>query len=132
MRPVGFLIVELNGSFLRRVYLPELADRHFGQLDFEVAVRSAKAPYEAWYLSRADFPIATTAVDAEVNLLDSVAEEARRRGHPTVQTFKSRSASGSWWRRTLRDLWKLLWAHGGEETLRSALACYQFWPAAWF
>ncbi len=114
--PVGFLIVELNGSFLRRVYLPELADRHFGQLDFEVAVRSAKAPYEPWYLSRAEFPIATTAVDAEVNLLESVAEEARRRGHPTVQTLsperqwqlvvKDPSGSleasvGSWRRRNL-------------------------------
>jgi signal transduction histidine kinase len=98
-RPVGFLIVELNGSFLRRVYLPELADRHFGQLDFEVAVRSASAPYEALYLSTPDFPIATTSVDAEVNLFDSVAEEARRRGHPTVQT----SSSARQWQLVAKD-----------------------------
>lgn len=86
VRPAGLLILELNGSFLRRVYLPELADRHFGQLDFEIAVRSAKAPYQALYMSTNDFPVATSAPDAEVNLVDSVAEEARRRGHPTVQS----------------------------------------------
>jgi signal transduction histidine kinase len=85
VRAIGFLILELNGSFLRRVYLPELASRHFGQLDFGIAVRSAKPPYKALYLSTTDFPISTTAPDAEVNLFDSVAEEARRRGHPTVQ-----------------------------------------------
>jgi signal transduction histidine kinase/type II secretory pathway pseudopilin PulG len=85
VQPTGLLIVGLNGSFLRRVYLPELADRHFGQMDFEIAVRSAKAPYEALYLSSTDFPIATTSPDAAVNLLDSVTEEARRRGHPVVQ-----------------------------------------------
>jgi signal transduction histidine kinase len=90
VQPAGFLIVELNGSFLRRVYLPELADRHFGQMDFEIAVRSAKAPYEALYLSSANFPIATTSPDAAVNLLDSVSEEARRRGHPAVQTSNPR------------------------------------------
>jgi signal transduction histidine kinase len=85
VRAIGLLILELNGSFLRRVYLPELADRHFGQLDFGIGVRSAKPPYQALYLSTTDFPISTTAPDAEVNLFDSVAEEARRRGHPTVQ-----------------------------------------------
>ncbi len=81
----GFLIIDLNGSFLRRVYLPELADRHFGQMDFEMAIRNAKAPYEALFLSSTDFPIATTSPDAAVNLLDSVTEEARRRGHPVVE-----------------------------------------------
>jgi signal transduction histidine kinase len=84
-RAVGVLILELNGSFLRRVYLPELADRHFGQLDFGIAVRAAKAPYQSLYLSTTDFPISTTAPDAAVNLFDSVSEEARRRGHPIVQ-----------------------------------------------
>jgi len=86
-QPAGFLIVALDGSFLRRVYLPELADRHFGQMDFQVAIRSATAPYdEALYLSSADFPLATASPDAAVNLLDSVSEEARRRGHPGVKT----------------------------------------------
>jgi signal transduction histidine kinase len=85
VRTIGFLILDLNGSFLRRVYLPELADRHFGQLDFEIAVRSAKPPYQPLYMSPADFPIATTEPDAEVSLFDSVTEEARRRGHPSVQ-----------------------------------------------
>ncbi len=85
VRAIGYLILELNGSFLRRVYLPELADRHFGQLDFEIAVRRAKPPYQQLYISVPNFPIATTAPDAEVNLFDSVAEEAKRRGHPIVQ-----------------------------------------------
>lgn len=85
-RPAGLLIIELNGSFLRRVYLPELADRHFGQLDFETAVRSAGPPYQPLYTSTTDFPIATVAPDAQVNLFDSVSEEARRRGHPIVQS----------------------------------------------
>ena len=85
-RTAGFLLIELNGSFLRRVYLPELADRHFGQLDFEIAVRTANPPYQPLYASTTAFPIATAKPDAEVNLFDSVAEEARRRGHPTVQT----------------------------------------------
>jgi signal transduction histidine kinase len=85
VRGVGFLILELNGSFLRRVYLPELADRHFGQLDFGIGIRTAKPPYQPLYLSSDDFPIATAMPDAEVNLVDSVAEEARRRGHPAVQ-----------------------------------------------
>jgi signal transduction histidine kinase len=85
VQPIGFLIVELSGSFLRRKYLPGLVDRHFGQLDFGVAVRSARPPYQAIYLSNANFPISTSSPDAELNLFDSVGEEARRRGHPTVQ-----------------------------------------------
>lgn len=93
VQPAGWLILELNGSFLRRVYLPELIDRHFGQLDFQTAVRSAKAPYQSLYASTADFPIATTAPDAQVNLFDSVSEEARRRGHPIVQPS---NADGQW------------------------------------
>jgi signal transduction histidine kinase len=116
VRAIGFLIVELNGSFLRRVYLPELVDRHFGQLDFGIGVRSAQPPYHALYISAADFPIATAAPDAEVNLFDPVVEEARRRGHPTVQTSDPNqqwqlvvlhpsgslgTAVGSWRRRNL-------------------------------
>ena len=91
VREVGFLILQLNGSFFRRVYLPELADRHFGQLDFEIAVRTAGPPYQSIYLSAADFPVATTSPDAEVNLFDSVAEEARRRGQPPVQPSSTAS-----------------------------------------
>lgn len=91
VQEVGFLILQLNGSFFRRVYLPELADRHFGQLDFEIAVRTAGPPYQSIYLSAANFPVATTSPDAEVNLFDSVAEEARRRGEPPVQSSKPAS-----------------------------------------
>jgi signal transduction histidine kinase len=86
VHPMGFLIVELSGSFLRRGYLPQLADRYFGQLDFEIAVRSAQAPYQAIYLSTASFPLATASPDAEVNLFDAVAEDARRRGRAPVQS----------------------------------------------
>lgn len=85
VRPAGFLIVEMNGSFLRRVYLPELVDRHFGQLDFATAVRAAKPPYTALYATD-NFPASITAPDAQVNLIDSVSEEARRRGHPLVES----------------------------------------------
>ena len=93
VRLAGWLILELNGSFLRRVYLPELIDRHFGRLDFQTAVRTAKAPYQSLYASDANFPIATSAPDAQVNLFDSVSEEARRRGRPPVQPS---SADGQW------------------------------------
>ena len=93
VKEVGFLILQLNGSFFRRVYLPELADRHFGGLDFEIAVRTVGPPYEPIYLSTAEFPVATTSPDAEVNLFDSVAEEARRRGQPPVQAS---SPAGQW------------------------------------
>lgn len=88
VRAVGFLILEMNGSFLRRVYLPELSDRHFGQLDFGTAVRTAKPPYRPLYATD-NFPISIAAPDAQVNLFDSVAEEARRRGHPLVQASKA-------------------------------------------
>lgn len=84
VRVMGFLILEMNGSFLRRVYLPELSDRHFGQLDFGTAVRAAKRPYQPVYATD-NFPISIAAPDAQVNLFDSVAEETRRRGHPLVQ-----------------------------------------------
>jgi signal transduction histidine kinase len=116
VQPMGFLIVELSGSFLRRGYLPQLADRYFGQLDFEIAVRSAQPPYQAIYLSTASFPIATASPDAQVNLFDAVAEDARRRGHPPVQSANPalqwqlvaqhpsgslEAAVGSWRRRNL-------------------------------
>ena len=84
-KPVGFLIVELNGDFLRRVYFPELVERHFGKLDFAIAVRSPQALAQPVYLSDTSFPSSAQSPDAALNLFDSVAEEARRRGRPSVR-----------------------------------------------
>jgi signal transduction histidine kinase len=85
IRPVGFLVVRLDQDFLTREYLPELVAHNFGASDFEAAVRTAKAPYQALYVSIPDFPIATASPDAAVYLFDAVGEEARRRGHPSLQ-----------------------------------------------
>jgi two-component system sensor histidine kinase SenX3 len=84
----GFLVVQLDAENIEEQYLPGLVERHFGTTglrSFEVAVRSAKPPYQAIYLSDVNFPLATSAPDAAVNLFDSVADEARRRGHPPLQ-----------------------------------------------
>jgi signal transduction histidine kinase len=85
VQPVGFLIIEINGDFLKGSYLPELVDHDFGPSGFRVAVRSADLPYRAIYLSDPAFPIATPSPDAEINLFNSVGEEARRRGHAPVE-----------------------------------------------
>ena len=125
----GFLIIDLNGSFLRRVYLPELADRHFGQMDFEMAIRNAKAPYEALFLSSTDFPIATTSPDAAVNLLDSVTEEARRRGHPVMQSSNMERQ----WQLVVRHPSGSLGAAVGslrKKIWRSASDSFRCWRAA--
>lgn len=82
--PIAFLVVELDGDFLKQSYLPGLVDRDFSRLGFDAAIRTASAPYQAIYLSTASFPLATSAPDAAFNLLDSVREVARRRGHPPV------------------------------------------------
>jgi signal transduction histidine kinase len=84
----GFLILELNEEFLEQQYVPELATRHFGEIGlttFGVAVRTAKAPYRTIYTTNANLPVSSFAPDATVNLFDSVAEEARRRGHAPLQ-----------------------------------------------
>jgi signal transduction histidine kinase len=85
---IGILIVALNRDYLERQYLPELVDRHFGaagQRSFVVAVRTIKSPYQTIYLSDANSPIATASPDVAVNLFDLVGDEARRRGHPSLQ-----------------------------------------------
>ena len=96
VRLVGFLIVRLAREFLQQQYLPGLVDRHFGASDsrsFEVAIRTARAPYQAIYLSEPDFPVSTPAPDATVNLFDLVGEQARRRGHAPLQ---SAVPAGQW------------------------------------
>jgi signal transduction histidine kinase len=85
VQPIGFLIIQLDADYLKGRYLPELVNRHFAPSGFRVEVRSAKQPYEAIYLSDPEFPITTSSPDAEVNLFNSVGEEAQRRGHPPVQ-----------------------------------------------
>jgi signal transduction histidine kinase len=89
VRSIGFLIVALNTEVLEQQYLADLVDRDFGvsgQRSFVVSIRSAKPPFRTVYLSDANFPIATSAPDAAVNLFDLVGEEARRRGHPPLQS----------------------------------------------
>jgi signal transduction histidine kinase len=84
----GFLILEFNMEFLEQQYVPELAVRHFGEpglTSFGVAIRTVKAPYRTIYASKANSATSSSTPDAAVNLFDSVAEEARRRGHAPLQ-----------------------------------------------
>ena len=88
VRVAGFVIVELGGEFIDGQYLPGLVERNFGNAalrNFDVAVRTSKAPYKPIYLSTPSFPLATAVPDAAVNLFDAVGEEARRRGHAPLQ-----------------------------------------------
>jgi signal transduction histidine kinase len=88
IEPVGFLVVELNAEILSGQYLPELVNRHFGmagERTFGVAVRSGQPPYIALVPPSPSFPIATKSPDAALNLIDSASEEAKRRGHPTIE-----------------------------------------------
>ena len=60
IEPIGILIVELSPKFLTETYLPELADRSFGnpeQRTFGVIVRSARMPYRTIYPSGQSTPI---------------------------------------------------------------------------
>jgi signal transduction histidine kinase len=96
VRPAGFLMLDLSREFLQQQFFPQLVDRDFGAAgirSFEIAVRTAKTPYRAIYLSDPDFPVSTSSADSTVNLFDSVVEQARRRGHPPLQ---SSDASGQW------------------------------------
>lgn len=98
----GFLILELDKEFLEQQYVPEMVVRHFGELgltSFYVAVRTAKAPYGTIYTSSASFPQSAAAPDAQVNLFDLVAEEARRRGHAPLQT----ASEGEQWQLVVQD-----------------------------
>lgn len=84
----GFLIVELNETFLERQYFPDLVDRHFGvsgQRSFAVTIRSAQPPYHAVYISDPGVFISPSSPDAAVNLFDLAGGEARRRGHAPLQ-----------------------------------------------
>lgn len=85
VQPVGFLVVQLGQQFLEQQYLPDLVKRHFGGSGLGVAIRSAKPPYQPEYLSDPGFPVSTASPDAIVNLVDVVAEEANRRGHPPIR-----------------------------------------------
>jgi signal transduction histidine kinase len=84
----GFLILEFSQEFLEQQYVPELVVRHFGEpglTSFGVAVRTMKTPYRTIYTSSGNSTVSKFAPDASVNLFDSVAEEARRRGHAPLQ-----------------------------------------------
>jgi signal transduction histidine kinase len=93
VEPIGFEVVELNSEFIAQQYLPDLIDRYFGGLGLAVAVRSAKSPYETIYASGPEPSKTANAPDASVNLFDAVGEEARRRGHPSLQ---SSGEAGQW------------------------------------
>ena len=86
--PVGFLIVELSGGFLSRLFLPGLVERNFGgtaEPGFEVVVRSAAAPYQAVYSSVPVLDTSFLSPDRTLNLIELVDGELRRRGGPGLQ-----------------------------------------------
>jgi signal transduction histidine kinase len=98
----GFLILEFNGEFLEKQYVPELVVRHFGEprvTSFGVAVRTMNAPYRTIYASSATSAASSSAPDAAVNLVESVAEEARRRGHAPLQA----TAENDQWQLVVQD-----------------------------
>lgn len=85
VQPVGFLAIRLDRQFLEQRYFPDLVRRHFGGTGFAVAIRNSQLPFQSIYMSTTDFPVATASPDAIVNLVSTVAEEAKRTGHPPVQ-----------------------------------------------
>jgi signal transduction histidine kinase len=98
----GFLILEFNKEFLEKQYVPELVVRHFGEprvTSFGVAVRTMNAPYRTIYASSATSAASSSAPDAAVNLVESVAEEARRRGHAPLQA----TAENDQWQLVVQD-----------------------------
>jgi signal transduction histidine kinase len=106
----GFLILEFNREVLEQQYVPDLVVRHFGEpglTSFGVAVRTVKAPYRTIYISNANLgyasnansAVSSSAPDAAVNLFESVAEEARRRGHAQVQA----TAGNEQWQLVVQD-----------------------------
>jgi signal transduction histidine kinase len=86
VQPIGFLIVQIDAESLKERYFPQLVDHYFGTSGFRVAVRSAGSPYRPIYLSDPAFPLSTSSPDAQLDLFNSVGEEARRRGHPPVES----------------------------------------------
>jgi signal transduction histidine kinase len=98
----GFLILEFDGEFLEKQYIPELVARHFGEprlLSFGVAVRTMNAPYRSIYASSANSAVSSSTPDASVSLVEAVAEEARRRGHAPVQA----PAENDQWQLVVQD-----------------------------
>jgi len=98
----GFLILEFNKEFLEKQYVPDLVVRHFGEprvTSFGVAVRTMNAPYRTIYASSATSAASSSAPDAAVNLVESVAEEARRRGHAPLQA----TAENDQWQLVVQD-----------------------------
>jgi signal transduction histidine kinase len=98
----GFLVLELDMEFLQQQYVPDLVVRHFGELgltSFHVALRTTKAPYDTIYTSNANLPLSAAVPDAQVNLFDAVAEEARRRGHAPLQM----ASDGEQWQLVVQD-----------------------------
>lgn len=98
----GFLILDLNKEFLEKQYVPDLVARHFGEprlLSFGVAVRTINAPYRAIYTSNANSTASSSAPDATANLVEAVAEEARRRGHAPLQA----TAENDQWQLVVQD-----------------------------
>lgn len=95
----GFLILQFNKEFFDKQYVPELVVRHFGEprlLSFGVTVRTMNAPYRTIYASSANS--AASSSDASVNLVEAVAEEARRRGHAPLQ-----AAENDQWQLVVQD-----------------------------
>ena len=98
----GFLILEFDKEFLEKQYVPELVVRHFGEprlTSFGVAVRTMNAPSRTIYASSATSAASSSAPDAAVNLVESVAEEARRRGHAPLQA----TAENDQWQLVVQD-----------------------------
>jgi signal transduction histidine kinase len=86
VEPAGFLIIELSGDYLSKLFLPDMVKRNFGaHLEFQVAVRSAAAPYEAVYSSVSLDSDSFRSPDEKQNLIEIVDEELRRRGGPGLK-----------------------------------------------
>lgn len=83
VEPIGFFIVAVDGRYLNAHYFPELTE-DLAASGFRTAIRTARPPYKAIYLSATDFPISISSPDERLNLFDSVVREARRRGRPVV------------------------------------------------
>jgi signal transduction histidine kinase len=86
VEPAGFLIIELSGDYLSKLFLPEMVKRNFGeQPEFQVAVRSAAPPFQAVYSSVPPAVASFQSPDERKNLIEIVDEELRRRGGPGLQ-----------------------------------------------
>src|SRR5579863_3818301 len=85
VQPVGFLVIDLNMEYLDQTYFPELVEQAFGNSGFQVAIRGARKPYKSVYQSNSVSAIALSAPSTGLNLMRSVGEEARRRGHAPLQ-----------------------------------------------